>query len=158
VGTERRALSEIARVLEPGGHLVLSTPSRTLRSRLLDPAYFLTGHRHYGCAELSEMLAEVGFETERCEVLGSWVYVADYLAFYFYKYVMRRPMPRPEGFIAAFIQDTLSKGFATVYLLARTTGGGVRVPLEKATLDDGRFKDAVGRFRLIADELVGDDP
>lgn len=127
-GTEPEAFAEIARVLRPGGRIVLSTPSWTVRSRLLDPAYFLTGHRHYRASTLIALLGTAGFTTERCEVRGSWVYVASYLTFYFYKRVLRRPMPESERHVRAYLRDTRSPGFTTQYVIARLTGKESKAP------------------------------
>jgi ubiquinone/menaquinone biosynthesis C-methylase UbiE len=119
VGTEQQAFGEIARVLEPGGALMLTTPSWTLRSRLLDPAYLLTGHRHYRARDIIAMLVASGLTTERSEVRGGWVYVASYLTFYLYKHVLHRPMPQPDWLIRSYLRDTQSPGFTTMYFLAR---------------------------------------
>jgi ubiquinone/menaquinone biosynthesis C-methylase UbiE len=120
-GTEPEALSEVARVLRPGGHLVLSTPSWTLRSRLLDPAYLLTGHRHYAASSLITLLSAAGFTTERCDIRGGWVNVASYMTMYFYKHVLRRPMTQSERRIRAYLHDAESPGFTTQYVMARLT-------------------------------------
>ena len=119
VGTESEAFAEIARVLAPGGALVLTTPSWNLRSRMLDPAYLVAGHRHYRAADVIDMLRASGLATERTAVRGGWVYVATYLTFYFYKHVLRRAMPHPDWLKRAYLRSTLSPGFTTMYVLAR---------------------------------------
>ena len=45
--TEDRAISEVVRVLKPGGVFAMSTVTNHPLSILLDPAFFLIGHRHY---------------------------------------------------------------------------------------------------------------
>lgn len=57
IGTEKRAISEINRVLKPNGTLILTTPSNHIISIILDPAYFLIGHRHYSKSEVTAFLA-----------------------------------------------------------------------------------------------------
>jgi len=47
IGYELATLKEIKRVLKPGGYLFLSTMNKNFLSNLLDPAYWLVGHRHY---------------------------------------------------------------------------------------------------------------
>lgn len=46
-GTEYIMFREISRVLKRGGACYISTPHRFIISTLLDPAFWLTGHRHY---------------------------------------------------------------------------------------------------------------
>lgn len=64
-GTEMKALAELHRVLISGGQLVLSTPNKTLLYRLMDPAYFLIGHRHYSSIEVRLLLEKAGFKSRR---------------------------------------------------------------------------------------------
>jgi len=118
-GTEAKALAEVARVLKPGGCLALSTPGGSLRSRLLDPAWLLTGHRHYSSEEIGRMLADAGFTVTSSEVLGSWLYVYDYLSLYVWKYLVRRPQRHDAKYESKFIEDSLRKGFVTLFVTAR---------------------------------------
>jgi len=109
VGTEREAFAEIARVLAPGGALMLTTPSWTLRSRLLDPAYLVAGHRHYRASDVVEMLCVSELRTERTVVRGGWVYVATYLTFYFYKHVLHKAMPHPDWLKRAYLRSIFAQ-------------------------------------------------
>lgn len=61
-GTEIIGLREINRVLKKGGFLLLTTPNNNFISILLDPAFFLLGHRHYSENKLRELLSRSGFE------------------------------------------------------------------------------------------------
>ena len=60
---ETRARGELARVLKDNGILLLSTPNDHLISILLDPAYFLRGHRHYNISKIKEIIQSTGFVT-----------------------------------------------------------------------------------------------
>jgi SAM-dependent methyltransferase len=64
-GTELQALREIYRVSQPGGILLLSTPSADgVWGRLYtvaDPAFWIIGHRHYSERVLRCMLQRCGF-------------------------------------------------------------------------------------------------
>lgn len=119
LGTESRALEESARVLKPGGLLALSTPSDQLLSKLLDPAFFVAGHRHYGRERLAGLLERAGLRVERMEVLGGWVVALDSFAFYFWKYLMRRPMTPGSRMTEAYLRDASREGFNVLFALAR---------------------------------------
>lgn len=60
-GSEKVVLKEIHRVLKKGGTVILSTPNNNIISMLLDPAYFLIGHRHYSMSFLKQITQESGF-------------------------------------------------------------------------------------------------
>ena len=119
VGTEPRALSEIARVLRRGGYLALGTPNSHLLSRLFDPAYLIAGHRHYAASELSTKLIEAGFSVSNIETLGGWYSILGVLIFYTWKWLFHRRPPDWEWFANAQKKDEESRGFNTLYILAQ---------------------------------------
>lgn len=59
-GSEHTVLASLCHALQPGGRLVLSVPASGL-PRLLDPAWYLTGHRHYSLRRLRKLFAKAGF-------------------------------------------------------------------------------------------------
>lgn len=62
IADDRGALTEMARVLRPGGHLALLVPAEPRLFGALDDAY---GHwRRYGREELTELVEDVGLELE----------------------------------------------------------------------------------------------
>lgn len=69
--SEISVLKEIRRVIKPGGILIISTPNKHFLSILLDPAYFLIGHRHYGMKEISKMLNEASFKIKKKRFVGN---------------------------------------------------------------------------------------
>lgn len=69
-GTEPECLTEILRVLEPGGRLVVSTPNDRLLFKWLDPAHLLAGHRHYRVARLERLAQQAGLRPQRVFTAG----------------------------------------------------------------------------------------
>jgi len=59
--SEQLAFQELNRILRPGGHLLISTPNDKLLGILLDPAYYLDGHRHYPQQKIESLLHRSGF-------------------------------------------------------------------------------------------------
>ena len=60
-GDEIKALTEVRRVLMEKGELILTTPNKRLLFTLLDPASYLSGHRHYTLTRVRKMLETCGF-------------------------------------------------------------------------------------------------
>jgi SAM-dependent methyltransferase len=73
-GGDRRALSEIARVLKPGGHLFLRTNAQSFPRRDDDRAF---DFHKYGRRELRAKLAEAGFEVVRLGRLNALLGLAE---------------------------------------------------------------------------------
>jgi 2-polyprenyl-3-methyl-5-hydroxy-6-metoxy-1,4-benzoquinol methylase len=89
--TERQAFQEIRRVLRPEGHLYLSTPHASISARLLDPAWWLIGHRHYSTLDLRSLAESVGLRVDILEVRGARWLIASILNLYIAKWIFRRP-------------------------------------------------------------------
>jgi SAM-dependent methyltransferase len=122
--SEPQAFAEIARVLAPDGVLYLSTPSADLRSRVTDPAWWLTNHRHYTPERLRELALGAGLSVERLIAKGGWWQIAAMTDLYVAKWIFRR---RP------FAEDALNRrvnrewsssgGFTNLYLKAARASG-----------------------------------
>jgi SAM-dependent methyltransferase len=122
-GSEPQAFSEIARVLAPSGVLYLSTQLADLRSQVTDPAWWLTGHRHYMPRRLRELVGGAGLVVECTVAKGRWWQIAAMMNLYVAKWIFRR---RP------FIEDRMNRrvdrewsdddGFTNLYLHARKPG------------------------------------
>ena len=119
IGYELTSLKEIHRVLKPGGYVFLTTMSKNFLSDLLDPAYWLVGHRHYKSSQLKDMLSDAGFKTENVFVNGSFMTAFHAWAFYFFKYVFGRNMPELPFIENMFKKDYYAKGFYQVCIRAR---------------------------------------
>jgi SAM-dependent methyltransferase len=117
--TEPGAFSEFRRVLRPGGVLYLSTPYASLRARLLDPAWWLIGHRHYRLDQLDRFVRDAGLEPDQLEVRGRGWQIAAILNLYVAKWVFRRP-PFFDGAVARRWDDELRRpgGYANCFLKA----------------------------------------
>ncbi|KKQ75711.1 MAG: hypothetical protein US96_C0006G0023 [Candidatus Woesebacteria bacterium GW2011_GWB1_38_5b] len=70
--SELKSLKELHRVLKKNGILFLSTPLDNWLSKLLDPAFWLIGHRHYEAKEVISMLEKAGFEILIVREIGSF--------------------------------------------------------------------------------------
>jgi SAM-dependent methyltransferase len=89
VGREGPLLAELARVLRPGGSIILSTPYRNMLNPL-DPAWFF-GHRHYSVAQIAELARSHGLSMMDVEFSGGVWTALDTNLLYFYKHVLHRP-------------------------------------------------------------------
>ena len=83
-GSEKQSLAEIRRVLKKRGALALSTPYRDWRSTLLDPAWYLFGHRHYHPSQLCPMIENAGFSISEVYTAGGYWEIATVPLLYFF--------------------------------------------------------------------------
>ncbi|MEK7169194.1 MAG: methyltransferase domain-containing protein [Patescibacteria group bacterium] len=93
--SEEKCLKEIGRVLKPNGYLIISTPHSHPLSILLDPAYFLIGHRHYSEKKLRELLSLTGFKTIKVKKTGGIFRLCIPLLQMFYKHILKRKLIVP---------------------------------------------------------------
>lgn len=117
-GTEQKALSEINRVLKINGYLVLSTPNSHPISILLDPAYFLIGHRHYSLASLEHLLKSSGFEILLVSQTGGIARLLAVISDSIYK-LLGFARPTRPNWLKALIANEYVKGFAQNHIIAR---------------------------------------
>jgi len=96
-GTEAAVLANIARALAPGGHLLCSAPASGALA-LGDPAWLLTGHRHYRAGRLAKLAAAAGLEVVEVAYSGNIWALIDMNLFYVQKHILRRPY-RPSRFV-----------------------------------------------------------
>lgn len=118
-GYELATLLEINRVLKKGGYLFLATPYKNFFSNLLDPAYFLARHRHYGREQLSLMLSDAGFKIESVRITGS-IFTSLYaISFYFFKHILGMKMPTIEFIERKMEKDMKTPGFTQIAIRAK---------------------------------------
>lgn len=118
--TEHIMLKEVYRVLKPGGVLYLSTQYNTFFGNALDPAWWLTGHRHYSRKFLNSLAQEIGFDVEMVVLKGGWWEIFGVLNLYISKWVFRR-RPLYEYFFDKKQDEEYSKnnGFAIIFMRLR---------------------------------------
>ena len=117
-GTEQAALREVHRILKPDGVLVLSTPSDSFLTTLLDPAWWLIGHRHYGAATLRRLVRESGFSIEE-ETTGGGCIEMAWLPLYYLLLRLRlagHVKPRVDRWLDL---EYKRRGFQTIILKCR---------------------------------------
>lgn len=118
--TEKESFKEIARVLKPSCSLFLSTPNKTFWSCILDPAWWLIGHRHYNINELKEKLEESGFEVVNIEYGGRFYELFSMILLYIFKWIFKSEMPFKSWFDkkrdAEFLDEA---GFTNVFIEAK---------------------------------------
>ena len=119
VGYELATLREINRVLKPKGELFLTTMNKHFWSDVLDPGYWLVGHRHYTEDQLRHMLRDAGFSVEHVLKAGSFVTAFHAWGFYFFKHILRMKMPDVDVVEEAFERDFGSPGFYQIAIRAK---------------------------------------
>ncbi len=119
VGYEPATLLKINRVLKRGGYLFLATVNKNFWSDLLDPAYWLFGHRHYTQKQLVKMLTDSGFKIEEIKKTGSFFSSFYALSFYFFKHILRMKMPTISYVEEKMEKDISSSGFVQIVIRAK---------------------------------------
>ena len=89
-GSELRLFLEVQRVLRKGGVFYLSTPYRSIRSMIFDPAFIPLGHRHYTKSDLNRLAMWSGMTPTDLEVVGRWWQIASSCNMYASKWLLRR--------------------------------------------------------------------
>lgn len=117
-GTELSALMNINRVLKKGGNLFLTTMNGSFLSIVLDPAYFLAGHRHYSKKHLAELLKEAGFAIREVHYNGGFFLILYTWLLYFFKHVLRRREPRGRLMNWLIALDYHNRGFTEIDIRA----------------------------------------
>lgn len=112
---EKTCLGECNRVLQNGGKLLLSTPFNSLKSKFLDPAWYL-GHRHYSVSHLILIGQKTSFVQTKTYICGGLFESVTMILLYFFK---------PFGFEIPFKMwfehhrqsEYHEKGFNTIFIV-----------------------------------------
>lgn len=119
IGNEIPTLKEINRVLNKGGYLFLATVHKNFWSDVLDPAYWLAGHRHYTKEQLVKLLNDAGFKVEKIQTGGSFFSSFYALSFYFFKHILRMRMPTVRIIEKKMEEDMMRPGFIQIAIRAK---------------------------------------
>jgi SAM-dependent methyltransferase len=115
---ERAVLLEIRRVLRPGGLLFLSAPADWMPGTLLDPAWWLTGHRHYPRGTLISLIQDAGLTPVLADTRGGWADVAGLPILYIARRLRFR-MPAGRRLRRWGIREYARPGRYTHFIAAR---------------------------------------
>jgi len=119
LGYELATLLEIKRVLKDKGYLFLATVHKNFWSDVLDPAYWLAGHRHYTEEQLLIMLSDAGFQTEKVVKVGSFFSSFYAISFYVFKHIFRREMPHISWIERRMEKNIASPGYIQIAIRAK---------------------------------------
>lgn len=122
---ENESLSDINRVLYPNSELLVSTPNNNLLSILLDPAYFLLGHRHYSNTKISEMLMVNGFKVKDIKYGGGIIESISMILLYLFKHLFGLEIPFKKSLDSLREKEYNGKGFVTLFVKAIKTEDAV---------------------------------
>lgn len=107
-GKEARMIGEISRVLKKEGKVYITTPYASFLGTMLDPAWWLIGHRHYSCKKIRDVLQQK-FHVETIDVKGGIWDIISLLNMYISKWILRR-RPLFEEFFYRKVDEEYLKG------------------------------------------------
>ena len=118
--TENMMFKEINRVLKKDGVYYMSTPLSSFFSNVLDPAWWLIGHRHYSVAEITAFMNKNNFSLENVQIRGGWAECFGTINLYISKWILRR-RPLFEGFFQRLRNKEFKKekGFTNIFAKGR---------------------------------------
>lgn len=114
--TESLMFKEVYRVLKPCGHFYLSTPYKSLYTNILDPAWWLIGHRHYSLKDLNRYAKSGDFKVLETKITGSWWTLFSVIDLYVSKWILRRSKLFSDFLDKKEDKEFFSKGFANIFI------------------------------------------
>jgi len=120
--TESKCLEEIYRVLKLNGLLILVTPYMHPLSIILDPAFFLIGHRHYSKTKISHLLNNSGFIVQKNVIAGGFFKMSLGIIKLIFKHILKSNFP-DSNFVNGLIKNEYQSKFtfAQINVVAKKT-------------------------------------
>lgn len=116
-GSEEQCLNEMKRVMKVGGRAIFCTPANNFMSIVFDPAFFISGHRHYDLKVLKNLFSKTGFIIEKSWITGGIVYASQYLFHLFAKHLFKIYVQINGELAKRDIEK--ERGFLTHYIVAK---------------------------------------
>jgi len=118
VGSELSFFFEVNRILETNGLLIVSVPNNRSVSKLLDPAYFLIGHRHYALDGVKGLMKKMGFNIYEVKYGGGIAEALSMVFLYLFKHLFGMEVPFKSFLEYLRNKEYQGKGFATLFIKA----------------------------------------
>jgi ubiquinone/menaquinone biosynthesis C-methylase UbiE len=117
--TEEIVLKEIYRILKKEGKLILTTPRTHWLSIILDPAYFLIGHRHYKEHALAALLDIARLSVLSVKMYGGLAHLLKCLADVITKHAFHKKIDLYPLLRNHIEREFLLGGFASLFVVAK---------------------------------------
>lgn len=118
VGSEFGLFSELSKLLEVKGLLIVSVPNNSSVSKFLDPAYFLIGHGHYAFDEIGALMEKTGFDICKVEYGGGIAETLSMVLLYSFKHLFGMEVPFKSFLEYLRYKEYQGKGYATLFVKA----------------------------------------
>lgn len=117
-GSDFGFLSEVNRILNANGLLLVSLPGNRTISKLLDPAFLLNGHRHYAFNEIKGLMEDNGFNINVVKYGGGITETLSMVLLYLFKHLFGMEVPFKSFLEYLRNKEYQGKGFATLFIRA----------------------------------------
>lgn len=118
-GKENQVFNKVNKVLKPKGHFIVTTPNRHLLSILMDPAFFLIGHRHYSESKLKNYFKSNGFKIIKVSHRGGFFYLLSSIIEMIYKHIFKNKFAHPAWYDKLIIEEFKDGGFAQIAIIGQ---------------------------------------
>ncbi len=113
---ENKMFSEIRRVLRPKGSFYLSTQNQSFLANTFDPAWWLSGHRHYSTREIKSLARKNGFALQDMRLRGRFWEILAVNNLYLAKWFFGRKLFFENKILKLLNKEyQKSKGFAIIF-------------------------------------------
>lgn len=119
--TEIKTFKKIYSLLKSNGYFIITTPNSHLLSVLLDPAFYLIGHRHYSQNRLKSMLYVSKFSIEKIFTYGNMSMLLLGILDIMEKYLIGKKLWLRK-ILEAKSLERKNSGFVSVFVVAKKSG------------------------------------